>query len=83
MISIAQYSAMRCIIRELQGRTKEHPSESTRESFSSYTQEQINDTWKYLEHILEEEDGRKAYLAIGAYHRCLASVVGAHVNGEI
>jgi hypothetical protein len=83
MISIAQYSALKSIIRELQGRTKDHPSESVRESFVSYTQEQINETWKHLERIIENDDGRKAYLAIGAYHRCLASVVGTYVDGDI
>ena len=79
-----QYIAISDMILDIRRNPHNHPSESYRESFASYTPEQIEGTAKELERILETNDGRRAFSAIGAAReRCTAAVCGLFIDGKL
>jgi hypothetical protein len=84
MLTLGQQQEIIRIAKALKANPKEHPSETCRESFASYTQQQIDDTIIALRKIYANNDG---FLAFKVIHidrtKCLASVVGAYVNGEL
>lgn len=84
MLTAGQVSKLIDIGEELKRNPKGHPSESYRESFASYTQEDIDGTVQALRRIYATDDGAKAWEVIHAYRtRCCAAVVGLHKDGKI
>ena len=78
-----QRQAIKRIAQTLKHRPRQHPSETFRESFESYTDEEIAATVQTLRDIWAKDDGRRAWEVIAAERRCLARVVGLNKKGII